>query len=41
MLVEATDAAMAGFYAILLPTCPDPAPALGELVPYFDNRRPM
>ena len=41
MLVEATDAAMAGFDAILLPTCPDPAPVLGELAPYFDNRRPM
>jgi len=41
MLVEATDAAMAGFDAILLPTCPDPAPVLGELGPYFDNRRPM
>ena len=33
MLIEATDAAMAGFDAILLPTCPDPAPALGELAP--------
>jgi aspartyl-tRNA(Asn)/glutamyl-tRNA(Gln) amidotransferase subunit A len=41
MLVEATEAAMAGFDAILLPTCPDPAPVLGELGPYFDNRRPM
>ena len=41
MLVEATEAAMEGFDAILLPTCPDPAPALGELAPYFDNRRPM
>ena len=41
MLVEATEAAMAGFDAILLPTCPDPAPVLGELAPYFDNRRPM
>jgi len=41
MLVEATEAAMAGFDAILLPTCPDPAPPLGELAPYFDNRRPM
>ena len=41
MLVEATEAAMAGFDAILLPTCPDPAPPLGELGPYFDNRRPM
>ena len=41
MLVEATDAAMVGFDAILLPTCPDPAPMLGELAPYFDNRRPM
>jgi aspartyl-tRNA(Asn)/glutamyl-tRNA(Gln) amidotransferase subunit A len=41
MLVEATDAAMAGVDAILLPTCPDPAAVLGELAPYFDNRRPM
>jgi Asp-tRNA(Asn)/Glu-tRNA(Gln) amidotransferase A subunit family amidase len=41
MLVEATEAAMAGFDAILLPTAPDPAPVLGELGPYFDNRRPM
>jgi aspartyl-tRNA(Asn)/glutamyl-tRNA(Gln) amidotransferase subunit A len=41
MLVEATEAAMAGFDAILLPTCPDAAPPLGELGPYFDNRRPM
>jgi len=38
---EATEAAMAVFDAILLPTCPDPAPPLGELGPYFDNRRPM
>jgi hypothetical protein len=41
MLVEATEAAMAGFDAILLPTAPDPAPVLGELGSYFDNRRPM
>jgi aspartyl-tRNA(Asn)/glutamyl-tRNA(Gln) amidotransferase subunit A len=41
MLVAATNAAMTGFDAILLPTCPDPAPVLGELGPYFDNRRPM
>ncbi|MBV8089541.1 MAG: amidase [Alphaproteobacteria bacterium] len=41
MLVEATNAAMEGIDAILLPTCPDPAPLLGELGPYFDNRRPM
>jgi len=41
MLVEATDHAMAGFDAILLPTCPDPPAVLGELGPYFDNRRPM
>jgi Asp-tRNA(Asn)/Glu-tRNA(Gln) amidotransferase A subunit family amidase len=27
--------------AILVPTCSDPAPVLGELGPYFDNRRPM
>jgi Asp-tRNA(Asn)/Glu-tRNA(Gln) amidotransferase A subunit family amidase len=37
MLVEATEAAMAGFDAILLPTVPDPAPALGELGPYFSQ----
>jgi aspartyl-tRNA(Asn)/glutamyl-tRNA(Gln) amidotransferase subunit A len=40
MLVEATGAAMAGVDAILLPTAPDAAPPLGELAPYFDNRRP-
>src|SRR5215469_4613075 len=41
MLVEATNAAMEGFDAMLLPTCPDPPAVLGELGPYFDNRRPM
>ena len=40
MLVEATEAAMAGIDAILLPTVPDPAPKLGELAPYFSNERP-
>jgi aspartyl-tRNA(Asn)/glutamyl-tRNA(Gln) amidotransferase subunit A len=40
ILVEATKAAIAGFDAILLPTCPMAA-VLGELGRYFDNRRPM
>jgi aspartyl-tRNA(Asn)/glutamyl-tRNA(Gln) amidotransferase subunit A len=40
MLAEATEAAMAGTDAILLPTVPDPAPKLGELAPYFSNDRP-
>jgi len=33
MLVEATEAAMAGFDAILLPTCPDPAPRSASSAP--------
>jgi aspartyl-tRNA(Asn)/glutamyl-tRNA(Gln) amidotransferase subunit A len=40
MLAEATNAAMQGVDAILLPTAPDPAPRLGELAPYFGNQRP-
>jgi aspartyl-tRNA(Asn)/glutamyl-tRNA(Gln) amidotransferase subunit A len=40
ILAAATDAAMQGLDAILLPTAPDPAPRLGELAPYFGNQRP-
>jgi aspartyl-tRNA(Asn)/glutamyl-tRNA(Gln) amidotransferase subunit A len=40
MLAEATNAAMRGVDAILLPTAPDPSPRLGELAPYFGNQRP-
>jgi aspartyl-tRNA(Asn)/glutamyl-tRNA(Gln) amidotransferase subunit A len=40
MLVEATNAAMRGLDAILLPTAPDPAPRLADLAPYFGNQRP-
>jgi len=40
ILAEATNAAMSGLDAVLLPTAPDPAPRLGELAPYFGNQRP-
>jgi aspartyl-tRNA(Asn)/glutamyl-tRNA(Gln) amidotransferase subunit A len=40
MLVEATNAAMRGVDAIILPTTPDPAPKLGDLAAYFGNQRP-
>jgi aspartyl-tRNA(Asn)/glutamyl-tRNA(Gln) amidotransferase subunit A len=40
ILAEATNTAMNGIDAILLPTTPDPAPRLAELAPYFSNQRP-
>ena len=40
MLADATNAAMRGVDAVLLPTTPDPAPRLGELAPYFGTQRP-